>query len=170
VGSNEDILYALSIDASSIEEFKRPMIKGTRLYARCSINPPFAFGSLLTSTSIFEPARAPDRPLHYPRTSVGLDLIPSKSPKASRRACVSTPRGELRYSHLVPTRGLPSIAVLFGADPSFLSCSPLAPIIVTVAIEARFPACMSPSRGWHVAVLDHIPPRPPDYQVPCHTY
>jgi hypothetical protein len=137
VGANEDILYALSKDASSIEEFKRPIIRGPgymRGYMR-SCNP-----QKLSERSL-------NRPGHrlYVESRSHQTIYQASPQKLARCACASTPRGELRYSHLVKlprTPTLPSIAVLSGADLSFPSCSPLAPI------KPRRTRSVIPYTGW----------------------
>ena len=86
MGANEDILYALSKDASSIEEFKRPMIKVTRLYARLYSSyrnfdkSPFRFWFAAQSTdkvnSETGPGTGRSKPPSHSVQNLGLDRTP----------------------------------------------------------------------------------------------
>lgn len=106
-----------------------------------SINPSFVFGSRPTVNVAavvkvnIEPARTPNgscssvalSSLEPQSDSITLNDIPSKSPKATLCAHISTPPVILK---LPRTPSLPSIAVLSGADHSFPSRSPFAAITV----------------------------------------
>jgi hypothetical protein len=67
----------------------------------------------------------------HSRTSVELNDIPSKSPKTSPRAYISTPHWEIRHSRLDSALYCRSVCLSArGSDLSFTSCNPLAPVFV----------------------------------------
>ncbi len=73
VGANEDILYALSKDASSIEKFKRPMTKGYP--AICAVKGARTWMNPRLGQSSNRPGHRPSKssPSRLYRTSVGPD-------------------------------------------------------------------------------------------------
>ena len=173
VGANEDILYALSKDASSTEKFKRPMIRRTRLYARRGVlfrgyrtigsfdKCPLRFWLAVNCQRCKRSRSSSNRPGHRssgPAWQVSVFLVSVTLSRTSdgldrtKRYAMEVPKSLCLRLRLNSPWGAPPFvsfkhSALFCGSTWRRSLIPPPAPIKTAEIGGHIPACVSPCRG-----------------------